>query len=580
MEVSQNYIFKLSSIDGSWLYLDYELIIDNGGIHKYKTVENSIKLEKSLYNIRVCYMKYQGNSGIELMWMGDDFDDFFDPSDHFYYIPQELFDYTYLYSEYTVNTTITKNIPIYYDIPSPMNCTAYPPLPEGLYFDEGCIIAGYPKEIQSQTTYYINETNTGYNTLIRITILDKPTLDGLYFINKLTGEKFVDYNFTLGLYYDLEIKNDYGYVLYYSFSDFPDFFTYNNDDFSIKGMTNKELYTHPKNITVYAYVDNNNYVKFNIIWYIKRGCKGLEDMHVIKLNSDLNPHNSTYVTLKYHNGTESYSSIIKPGINPSYSIAKCMYEDEYIFSTKDNNIENNNNNFMFYSNGKLVYNLTIPTASNNEYNISTKEVKPNLQYYQHYIFLYHHDNVLIEPIYPLYLLKEPCNVVPSELPEGLSLSPECIISGVVEGHNPLKGWTVFAKNEFGESLVLLQISASKPAVEVGCKVESKYYIKFIITTGNTPSSMKYRISNSYGEIYDVKSGHLWEKNQTYIYSNCLFEGSYKIEVEDLGEDGWDGNIEVTLDDVHKRTFKMRKGEKYKYDYVNSIFYFNNSYIII
>jgi hypothetical protein len=62
------YRFFLSSDDGSLLYLDGNLVIDNGGIHENRERVAAVRLEKGLHLIRVTYFDESGGAAFRLFW--------------------------------------------------------------------------------------------------------------------------------------------------------------------------------------------------------------------------------------------------------------------------------------------------------------------------------------------------------------------------------------------------------------------------------------------------------------------------------------------------------------------------------
>ncbi len=62
------YRFFLSSDDGSMLYLDENLVIDNGGIHENQERVAAVRLEKGFHRIRVTYFDESGGAAFRLFW--------------------------------------------------------------------------------------------------------------------------------------------------------------------------------------------------------------------------------------------------------------------------------------------------------------------------------------------------------------------------------------------------------------------------------------------------------------------------------------------------------------------------------
>lgn len=63
------YTFKLTSDDGSWLFLDDALIIDNGGRHAIKTATGILALEKGTHKITIKYFDAGGGAILRLSWV-------------------------------------------------------------------------------------------------------------------------------------------------------------------------------------------------------------------------------------------------------------------------------------------------------------------------------------------------------------------------------------------------------------------------------------------------------------------------------------------------------------------------------
>lgn len=63
------YTFKLTSDDGSWLYIDDILVIDNGGNHATKSVTGTVTLEAGKHKIMIKYFDAGGGSVLSLLWV-------------------------------------------------------------------------------------------------------------------------------------------------------------------------------------------------------------------------------------------------------------------------------------------------------------------------------------------------------------------------------------------------------------------------------------------------------------------------------------------------------------------------------
>jgi hypothetical protein len=63
------YTFKLTSDDGSWLYIDDILVIDNGGNHATKSVTGTVTLEAGKHKIMIKYFDAGGGAVLSLLWV-------------------------------------------------------------------------------------------------------------------------------------------------------------------------------------------------------------------------------------------------------------------------------------------------------------------------------------------------------------------------------------------------------------------------------------------------------------------------------------------------------------------------------
>jgi len=63
------YTFRLTSDDGSWLYIDDILIVDNGGHHAIRSVTGKHALEKGKHKIMIKYFDGGGGAIFKLLWV-------------------------------------------------------------------------------------------------------------------------------------------------------------------------------------------------------------------------------------------------------------------------------------------------------------------------------------------------------------------------------------------------------------------------------------------------------------------------------------------------------------------------------
>jgi fibro-slime domain-containing protein len=63
-----SYRFLTTSDDGSWVYIDDQLVVDNGGRHDARYAEGRIELSAGWHNIEVRYFHADGSRRIKLIW--------------------------------------------------------------------------------------------------------------------------------------------------------------------------------------------------------------------------------------------------------------------------------------------------------------------------------------------------------------------------------------------------------------------------------------------------------------------------------------------------------------------------------
>src|SRR3990167_6240748 len=68
VDITGVYSFQLVSDDGSWLYIDDKLVIDNGGYHARKSANNKILLNKCKHRMKIKYFDGGGGAILGLLW--------------------------------------------------------------------------------------------------------------------------------------------------------------------------------------------------------------------------------------------------------------------------------------------------------------------------------------------------------------------------------------------------------------------------------------------------------------------------------------------------------------------------------
>ena len=64
--------FTLASDDGSRLFLDGKLIVNNGGLHGFEEASGEVELTAGTHQVRLDYFQCGGESGCHLYWSRED----------------------------------------------------------------------------------------------------------------------------------------------------------------------------------------------------------------------------------------------------------------------------------------------------------------------------------------------------------------------------------------------------------------------------------------------------------------------------------------------------------------------------
>ena len=68
IEREGNYVFRLVSDDGSWLYIDDQLIIANGGLHGDKAMDGELTLKAGKHRLAIDFFQSSGGKSLKLLW--------------------------------------------------------------------------------------------------------------------------------------------------------------------------------------------------------------------------------------------------------------------------------------------------------------------------------------------------------------------------------------------------------------------------------------------------------------------------------------------------------------------------------
>ena len=84
------YTFRIQSDDGSMLYIDGDLFLNNDGIHGRESKSDSIRLTHGFHHIVVDYFDEGYRAGLQLFWDGADFAEQIIPSNNVYHIVGQI----------------------------------------------------------------------------------------------------------------------------------------------------------------------------------------------------------------------------------------------------------------------------------------------------------------------------------------------------------------------------------------------------------------------------------------------------------------------------------------------------------
>ena len=68
LEVPGEYTFQTRSDDGSMLYIDREIVVDNDGVHGKRPVAGSIELSAGPHDITITFFENRGGAALEVSY--------------------------------------------------------------------------------------------------------------------------------------------------------------------------------------------------------------------------------------------------------------------------------------------------------------------------------------------------------------------------------------------------------------------------------------------------------------------------------------------------------------------------------
>src|SRR5262245_30374983 len=68
---SGTYTFATESDDGSFVYVDGQPVVNNGGLHGMQRAEGSVQLDAGVHDLFIRYVQSGGDFGLEFLWGRD-----------------------------------------------------------------------------------------------------------------------------------------------------------------------------------------------------------------------------------------------------------------------------------------------------------------------------------------------------------------------------------------------------------------------------------------------------------------------------------------------------------------------------
>ncbi|MCK0146491.1 PA14 domain-containing protein [Arenibacter sp. F26102] len=87
VEKEDSYVFRLISDDGSQLYIDDKLVVDNGGAHAFQAIDGETYLKAGKHTIKIDFEQGGGGAAVSLQW-------FDKKSNMFTVVPEEVLSYS------------------------------------------------------------------------------------------------------------------------------------------------------------------------------------------------------------------------------------------------------------------------------------------------------------------------------------------------------------------------------------------------------------------------------------------------------------------------------------------------------
>lgn len=578
IEKDDKYTFELTSIDGSWLMIDNDIIIDNGGNHDEKSLTNTIDLKIGYHPIVISYTKGDNkDKEIFLKWKTES-SSYTDPSSNIYSLRVNSFDYKYMKSSYIKDIDIKTNSPILLNDESLSNCKSDIDLPNGLQLSDNCDIIGNPIEYQDEITYVISAkmNDNNVNTEIKISVIPIEEPNGLYFFDEINHVKNTTLELILGKYYEFTPHVSVGTSIFYKMSGFPDGFIFDEKSQVLYGIAKMNLRVL---FIVNAYIDENQFITFTPEYTIINSC-GEEKMHVIELKSQ-SSHSDMRISL-YSNQSVVYSETLPKGLN-MFSLGKCLIDGDFNFTIDDNSDNTNKYDFIFYNNGIITSELNVNSGEKGDiyHEITTSTLPPPLLYRNNTYIYYIQDKVEIIPIKKLLLINS-CTIEPNILPEGLIFdNKKCSINGYVkssliktEYFIIIFRYTITATNDFGSTIKVINITVNENTVDQACALQGNSLISITVSTTTYPKHMKFTLYTKDYTFIDFHNDPKWEEFHKYTYHYCLDNDLYILFAADTDKEGWNyGYIDISVNSVKVNRVHMLKDEQNKTVTFNGIFKF-------
>lgn len=572
-----DYVFNLTSVDGSWLFIDYEEIINHSGNNEWSSVLGTKRLMPGYHLIRVNYMRNTGASGILLYFKGGDGGEYKSIKNHVYFVPNGDFEYSVSYASYIVDEEIGSNIPRIQDNKAISECKSNPTLPPSLTLEDDCTIRGIPNSEQSYQKYDISGIIEGKTVSTSITIgISQSIKPQNIHIEDSDENVYSQFNLILGKESRYIIRIGGGFLLYFELGDEIEGFKLNK----ITGELTMIVYNYLTDfeLEIKAYYGNNDYVSKKFGFNVTSGCtEENKKSHFVKLISDANPTGEIECSYSDLSDTQIQSFHFSDYNGDMYTEPICLIPGDYKFRIQNVNIGGSGNIYMFfYTDGKQTDEAISEVGKNNVFDIDTEIKSPTLEYPDDMKDTYYINDDI--NIVPRIKMVNKCIIDP-ELPPSLSFNNKtCAITGKPTYGVEETEYTITATGINGNTILSFNFTFYNETINEVCYYQQKTLLHVHIKSNENSNSWTYLLYKTSEIDKDNRkplvslsgSTEGWKNKELIDYDYCLESNDYTIIYRSSSTaNGWgDSYIETSVNGIAV----VRKSLKPNQDESNDVVY--------